>query len=226
MKKLRNSELGFGAIETILILVIIVAIVGVGWYVWKAKKNTDSTYNIVADTSTTIKPIVKPKTTITPATDPTANWTKYSNKSGEFSFRYPTTWVQATSPELCTDGLVLLGPDSSSVGKCASDGFGEIYALSTSGDQRSQYELGSSYVGLVRKTVTVSGVTGARESGVAQGQQNGAGEGGLPDGTKVVLYIFYTNSKTYVIGYNQASTNPDVMTDFDLMVTNSFKFTG
>jgi hypothetical protein len=91
MRKLYKNETGFGAIEAILILVIVIAIAGVGWYVWKAKKNTDSTYNTVANTSTTNKPIVKPKTTIT--VDPYAGWKTYNDPSNIFSVKYPDNWT-------------------------------------------------------------------------------------------------------------------------------------
>jgi hypothetical protein len=47
---------------------------------------------------------------------------------------------------------------------------------------------------------------------------------GLPNGAKVVVYYFYAHGKTYVAQYTQESGHPDVLRDFDLMVTRTLKF--
>jgi hypothetical protein len=70
----------------------------------------------------------------------------------------------------------------------------------------------------------VSNVVGTRTSGTAQNQANILEVGALPDGTNVVDYVFYTNNKTYAISYEQHPSYPNVLSDFELLVTNTFKF--
>ena len=224
MQKLNKNTKGFAVVELLLIVLTLVVIGVAGYFVAKhvdtKKKVAPASQSTATSTSTTSKSST-PKT----VADPTLKWTPYSNKAGMFSFRYPATWVQASSPELCGDGLVLLGPNVSSVGKCGSESFGEVYIASVAGDQRAQDDLDTTlYKSISQVKVTVSGVAGIRETGVAEGQQSSPGVGTLPDGTKVVTYIFYTNSRTYTLNYYQSPTYPDVMSDFDLLVTNTFKF--
>jgi hypothetical protein len=47
---------------------------------------------------------------------------------------------------------------------------------------------------------------------------------GLPDGTKVVIYLFYAHGRTYVVRYGQRIGEPDILRDFDLMITKTLKF--
>lgn len=64
MKKLNKK--GFSAVELVLLLVLVLAIAGVGYYIYKAKKNTDSAYNNAANAQTITKQTTtKPKTTAT-----------------------------------------------------------------------------------------------------------------------------------------------------------------
>jgi hypothetical protein len=46
----------------------------------------------------------------------------------------------------------------------------------------------------------------------------------LPDLTKVVIYSFYANGRTYIAQYNQRIDDPDILPDFDLMITKTLKF--
>ena len=79
MKKLSKNEMGFGAIEVILLLVTVIAIAAVGYYVYKAKQNTISTYNTSA--STTIA-----------TTDTSTKWTRVSSFNNKFSLLIPDGW--------------------------------------------------------------------------------------------------------------------------------------
>jgi hypothetical protein len=79
------------------------------------------------------------------------------------------------------------------------------------------------------RKVTVDNIEGARESGAANGQFSEKYEEknilpGLPDGTKVVIYSFYTHGRTYVAEYNHRIGEPDILRDFDLMITKTLKF--
>src|SRR5690349_19974476 len=106
--KTNKNESGFSVVEALLVLVI-VGLIGVfGWYVWH-NRATQAKSAITQTTAQTPTTKSSTKTTLVPA-DPTKDWKPYSSTKGAFSFRYPTSWVQATSPDLCSDGLVLLGP--------------------------------------------------------------------------------------------------------------------
>ncbi len=219
-----KKQQGFTAVEAVLILVIVAIIGFVGWYVWHAKNDTNSTYDKAGNLSLASKPASKQKSTSTTpqAVDPTADWTAYSSKSGVYSLKYPKSWVTATNPELCSEGTLLLGANSKSVGKCASEGFGQISVTSSAGDYSSTSTFSGGYASVTKSSVTVDGVLGVKESGVASGQD--AALGSLADGVKVVEYTFYTKGRTYNVTYTQDPTYPDVLSDFDLMVTKTLKF--
>ncbi len=57
MKKLKNNQNGFGAMELVLVLVIIVILGGVGWYVLKARNNTNNSYNNASTSTNVTKPV-------------------------------------------------------------------------------------------------------------------------------------------------------------------------
>ncbi len=213
---------GFGLIEGLLILLIIGILAGVGWFVWQSKKNTDKNLNSAAQTE--IKAGSSKKATATVEKDPTADWVAYSNKEGSFSLKHPKTWVKASNPELCNPGLLLIGADENSVGKCATESFGQMSVSSAEGNYTAEQALASGYTDVTQETVTVEGVSGTKYSGSASGQMLGEGPGGLADGTKVTKYVFYTNSRTYTATYIKASSYPDALSDFNLMVTKTLKF--
>lgn len=73
--------------------------------------------------------------------------------------------------------------------------------------------------------MTVDNIEGTRETGAAMGHMDEKfAVPGLPDGTKVVVYSFHAHGRTYVAQYTQRSSYPDVLRDFDLMVTKTLKF--
>lgn len=224
MAKLNKDFKGFALVEVLLVILTLIIIGVAGYFV---AKHIDKKPINTTSSNTTPTQAIKKSTNASTSTsvDPTANWTVYSNVKGQFSLRYPTNWVQAASPQLCSDGLVLLGPNTGSVGHCASEGFGEVYVSSSAGDSRSDHNLGKGYTNITKDNITIANVNGVRESGTAMGQQTDQQAlGGLPDNTRVALYIFYTNGKTYVAEYNQTPSYPDVLSDFNLLVTKTLKF--
>lgn len=207
----------------IIVVLLVAAVSGAGWYVYnnhnKTKVERTGGTNSYATTS-------KSASTVAPVTvDLTAGWTAYSNAKGAFSLKYPVSWVTATNPELCSDGIVLLGPNAASVGKCGSDFIGQIYVTSSDGDSRTDRKLSSSlYVDITTESVTVTGVTGQKQTGTSKDTSGMEAIGSVPDGSKNIIYIFYTNGKTYVAQYIQRPTDTDVHSDFDLLVTKTLKF--
>lgn len=218
MKK-QNTQQGFSAVELILIIVVIGLLGGLGWYVWAKGKDTKPA-------TTTSSPAKVVTSAAKPAVDPTADWVLHTDVAGKFTLKHPKTWVEATHPELCSQGIYLIGADKNSVGVCASEGFGQIAIISETGDAQAQNKLSTGYTSVTETKATVNGVNGVRDIGTASGQMSGDNAiGGYADGTKVVKYIFFTNGRTYSATYVKTSTSPDVLSDFDLMVTKTLMFT-
>lgn len=90
MNKLKKNELGFGAVEGILILVIVLLIGVVGWFVYKNQNKAISSTS--ATTSKTASSPVKTPTIV----DPYAGWTTYISKAEKVSYKYPSDWKSVT----------------------------------------------------------------------------------------------------------------------------------
>ena len=220
-----KNQRGFAIIQLLLLLLIIGLIGGTGWYVWKASDKSGDSYDKSANSQTDPQKSEKkdsPKT----AADPTTDWVTYKNTPGIFALKHPQTWATASAPELCSEQLVLFGGNSASVGKCASEDGGQMSVSSAAGNQDDEYALSAEfYTGISTEVLAVDGIQGSRVIGTAQGQTAGEGPGGLPDGTKVVRYIFVANTdRTYIATYVQKSGYPDVLADFDTMITKTLKF--
>ena len=231
-----KEETGFTAVEMLLSLIIVVMITFVGYYIYNTQKTANATYKAASNASQVSPPKHTKKTAITPASspDPTAAWTVSSSTKGQFSLRYPTTWVQPTHKEYCNadlfDRAVYLGPDADSVLKCGSEYFGQIAVTSVVGDKTANTAITSdNFDNILTKQVTVNGVKGTRTAGVAKAPPADATEpGGYLKGTIVVDYVFYAHGSTYAASYTQApvgsAPSSNVLSDFDLMVTNTLKF--
>jgi len=166
-------------------------------------------------------------------TDETADWITYVSSKGKFSLRHPKSWaVGPKEPQFCTstDFSFTAGADAELVEDCGTEYYGQIYVSSEEGNQHSKRLLTTDkdfYQKLTSLKVTVDKIEGTREAGTAMGQLGDKYDevmGGLPDGTKVVIYSFYTNGRTYVSQYTQRTDDPDILRDFDLMVTKTLKF--
>ncbi|HEX7633289.1 MAG TPA: hypothetical protein VF401_03110 [Candidatus Saccharimonadales bacterium] len=229
MKKLDRS--GFSAIEAIIALVIICVIGGVGYAVYHHNKKTDdSIKSSSTQSSSAVSSLPKDakKAKAAPKT--------YSDPGGKFSLQYPGTWVTATNPSLCSDGIFLVAPDAQSVGKCATENFGQISITADAGDVQSDNDLNGDpgFKNPVATNVSVAGVTGTRFQGVAASDPGGEGDFSVqasafafPVGSTVVRYMFFTNNTTYIATYVQhpsgaGSTN--VLSDFDQMITQTLQF--
>jgi hypothetical protein len=213
---------GFSAVAALLIIVLIGIIGGTGWYVMQANKKTNDALNN-AGLGTVAKASKKKQTTPPPSqADPTANWIAYSSKDGNFSLKYPSTWKTAMHPEACATGVFMLGAEDASVGKCGTENFGQM-TITWRNDRTTCGDLNSdSWTINSKETVMVSGKSGVKQTATAKSP--GFGLGAVPEGTKTVQYCFVANDATYIANYTQLSTYPDVLSDFNLMVTKTLKF--
>ncbi len=220
------KQKGFSPIQILLVLVVIGLIGGTGWYVWESRNKTSQTLADTSKAAGEAQKAEKKKETAKPATDPVADWVTYKSTVGVFTLKHPKTWVGAKSPELCSENLVLFGANAASVGTCASENGGQISVSSTEGNHDDEFALSPSQHSGIKSTVlAVDGIQGSRSEGTAKDQMSGEGPGGLPDGTKVVQYIFVANNnRTYLARYVQGSDYPDALADFDTMVTKTLKF--
>jgi Tfp pilus assembly protein PilV len=219
MKSLKKNESGFSAVEIILVLVIVALLGVVGWFVYNRNQDNKSTNNTTSTTTTST--VTSPSTsTTTKPVDPTGEWVVFTSSDKAFSVKYPKTW--AAGEKDCYKGLALWGNTKSVPAWCHSENVVQVHISTMDGNQTA-YGLTTGWKNVSKKTVKVDGVSGERQEGTASGQE-GTGVGELPDGTTKVRYMFYTNGKTYFVDYIKLSDYPDVLSDFDLMVTSTLDF--
>jgi hypothetical protein len=223
---MKKTQHGFSVVEGLLIFVIVAIIGGTGWYVMSANSKTNDTLN-KAGLGTAVKSSKKKQASPT-AAPPAAvppSWKAYTNKEGNFSLEYPAAWATSPHPEFCASGSLLLGANSSSVGRCGSDSGSQMYVSSISGDTRTTSELQTAnYPDLKTEAITVNGVVGKKQTGTFKGTGEGLGPS---DGTQTVAYTFYSGGRTYSAVYDSKLDDtvlPNVLSDFNLMVTKTLKF--
>ena len=110
MCKLRNNEKGFGAVEGLLIVVIVVLIGVVGWFVYKNHNKT--TNNTTTSNTATTAPT---KTASTPqSVDPYAGWKTYTSPDEKFTLKYPTDWTVSneSASGILKESIDLWGPNN------------------------------------------------------------------------------------------------------------------
>jgi hypothetical protein len=84
-----KKQQGFAVLGALLIIVIIAAIVGTGWYVWNSKQETDSALNSTSSVLDNAK-AVKENT--------------YTDTAGSFTFKYPSNWKVVAQTEPAGEG--------------------------------------------------------------------------------------------------------------------------
>jgi hypothetical protein len=215
MRLTRPNQKGFISMEAFLIIVVLVLVGGTGYFVYQATKKTNDTFSAAAkaaDSSPAAKPSNKQS-----ATGPTVSWLEESLRT--MAFKYPASWTRYA----CSPDLVLLGPGSASAGHCNSDATAEVRLSMDAGDKRADHHLDATlYPSIQKETIKVDGVTGIKESGtLTTDREVFVGPG---NGTKSVQYVFYSKGYTYVLEYDQTPDFPDVLSDFNLLVTQTVKF--
>jgi hypothetical protein len=217
VSKINKDQKGFTLVESLLVVITLALVVGVGFYVMNANKDKKN------DTATTSN---KTSEKTKPVADPTADWASYTSPLGKFSVKYPKSWATATNPDLCANttetGIFMLGADTKSVGKCASEGFGQM-TITWRTDRQFCGDLNSDTTTQDSKqTVTVGGQSATKIEATAKAP--GMGLGADPEGTKSVQYCVVANNTTYIANYAQLSSYPDALSDFNTMVTKTLRF--
>jgi hypothetical protein len=224
---MRNQK-EFSLVEALLILVVAGIIGGAGCGMYGDRKDAGKRTDNAGSASVSGAEQTGGQKGRPAEPDETAGWEPYISAEGKFSLRHPKNWVRPANPEDCTPGLFMAGANAESAGACASDSFGQIYVSSTEGDHISDHKLATNaypYQNVTSQQAPADNIKGTRETGTAKGQMSEQfAMPGLPDGTKVVVYSFYAHGRTYVAQYTQRSGDPDVLRDFDLMVTKTLKF--
>lgn len=226
--KVSNNQKGFSAVEALIIIVIVGLLSFGGWYVWQNQRNS-------AASNTTNQPskdlVVNNKELDRQKNNLMAGWLDYSSsQEAGFSLRYPQTWVKAEGQEACTTTNTMgFGADAGSRGICSAGARSQIFILSAAGDSRSDRELSSKkFSNIETQEVTINGTLGKRQNGnyirTQDDDEYGPAEPRTENGSKRVIYLFYANKRTYFIEYTQGTSSKDILEEFDLMVTKTFKF--
>lgn len=210
----RLDAKGFSALELLLIVVVIALLAGAGVYYFRNHKKDDS--KPVATNTPTAKEN-------SPVADPTADWVTYTSTPGKYSLKYPKTWVTATHPELCTEGIFLVAPIASSVGACGSESFGQTAFIAVGENSHICYPFAAPlYKDITKTTVTVSGYNFTKQSGVIADDSSGNGIT-LQKGTQNVNYCYDGGNWGFSAQYNQKPSDTNVLADFNTIVTKTLK---
>ena len=215
-------------VETLLSLVVIIIIGNVGCSRQKAGKSQGTT----SEASQIEAKQIPQQKGLPEKTVETAGWITFVSSKGRFSLRHPKSWaIGHKEPQFCTDTefSFTAGADADLVGECGTEYFGQIHVVSEEGNKLSQHKSirtdSQSYQYITRKKVMVDNIEGTREAGTVRQNNNELDiEHPLPDGTKVVIYSFYAHGRTYVAQCQQRIDEPDILRDFDLMITKTLRF--
>ena len=199
IKLMRKDQSGVGAIEAILLLVIVVTLTGVGYFVYKTKQNTTNSYNSASNALAATVPVSKPKT-VTVQKDDTVNWKLFSSTRLVFTIRIPDGWTLYTDP---TSGILLSGQNTTSITFHA--GTMATVTEQTVGDDATHPFVISegltdtqlnSYTKV--SAINASGITGTKYYYEQTTEPQAIG---LPKGAKEYRYHFVKNQKTIDVTY-------------------------
>lgn len=210
----------------VTIVVLVVAIIGLSiWLIYdRSKQNSDTQKSAATTQAVQEKPkATQDKPVAEKRVDPTADWVVLSSREGRFSLKHPASWVQPSNPEACSPGIVLLSSSQELSRMCATDGGSHMAIIGQRGDHRDSFHMDKTYYpDVVSASVIVDGVTGKRYEGTYK-MLSGEDGIGPQDGDREVMYVFYVNDYTYTATY-RVTGYPDVLADFDTMVTETLRF--
>lgn len=224
-KRMNKNQKGFSSVEILLLIVIIGILCGAGYFVYNSQNTTNTALGDATISESDPKKTVKNNEDIQDKGEETVGWKTYSSQVGQFSFKYPSEWLTAIDPDACEEGIVLLAPTQESLGICGSGFGGQVAVWSDNGNYMELHDLNDGgYKDVTATDITVAGVQGKKYTGVTIDQPDAEVQSSEPIDTKAILYVFYTNEKTYVAAYGQAPDYKDITEDFETMVTKTLTF--
>lgn len=151
--------------------------------------------------------------------DEISDWKDYSDKSQAYSLKYPPTWVTLTECDGTSVGFHT-APTSESLSVCGSDKASLVVVSSVEGNKTVDYLTSDPnfQTDFKKEDTTLNGIKGAKVTYTDNGQ------GLRSKGTKNVIYVFFTNNRTYVASYTQEQNYPNELSTFTTMVTKTLKF--
>lgn len=205
-----KSQKGFTLVEVLLVIIAVALVGGVSYYVYDSQKDNKSPAPQTSQQKAT--------TSDQQEKDLTADWKSYEGK--DFSVKYPKDWLTMKYGENCPDNLGL-GATEGSQGICQSDAGSQISISSSVA--MSSFEPSPEYNdNIVESTATIDGVSARKYTFVSKGTEFAGFE---DKGTKSVLLIFVKGDKQFIAQYNDGNGKyKDVLSDFDTMMTKTFKF--
>jgi hypothetical protein len=222
---MRRNQKGFGAVEGLLILVIVGLIGFVGWYVYRAMQNTNNAYNSATKTSASASPkfgkaAKNSKSVAKPSkADPTAGWATLKSPDGSFNFKAPMGWVSLTCEKSGGSmSTVYMASSQSYLAACQSDNTGEAdldMRADNSAAAAPQKQPGDQSFSSVN--FTVNGIKGYKAT-----ELTSAGDALLPN-TKIITYSFFSGGKSFDASYRQPNNGPDDTATFEQIV-QTWKF--
>ena len=200
-----NNQSGFSAVEALLILIVVGILGFTGWYVLKAKSNTDKSLNSNHSTTPVIAKKSMTKATTPQTTDPYAGWKSYCDTATSGCFKYPSNWNDLIRG---TDVTALGGNKGETVTleyNEPTDANGGLGTFSTKSVNPVTIS-GSSYE-VVGGYYTVSNVPGYYLVDTSLVQQLGLKAGATSNITNNDLYFTFASKKvTFVVHYNTAAS--------------------
>jgi cytoskeletal protein RodZ len=215
---MKRNQRGFGAVEGLLILVIVGLIGFIGWYVYHAMKRTNNTYNTTT-TSTSNLPKFSTKAKTSKTTDITADWATIKSPDGSFSFKAPMTWVSLTCDKSGgSASTVYIASGQSYLAACQSDNSGEADLSMRAGNSAATApQKQSTDQSLSSESFTLNGVKAYKTT-----EMTNADDVFLPN-AKIITYSFYSGGKSFYASYRQANNGKDDTATFEQIV-QTWKF--
>jgi cytoskeletal protein RodZ len=221
MGKLKNDQNGFSAVEAVLIIVIAGMIGFVGWYVYRAMKNTNNAYSSSLADSTGSSAKFKHKSSKKGAAnaDPTANWTTVKSPDASFTFKLPQSWVSLTCEKSGgSASTVYIASSQSYLAACQSDNTGEAdLDMRADNSASAAPQKQSTDQSFTSESFTANGIKGYKATEVT------AVDDALLPNTKIITYSFFSNGKSFYASYRQPSNGKDDTAVFEQIV-QTWKF--
>jgi len=200
---MRKNQDGFSVVEIVLVIVVVGLIGGVGWYVVKARNNSDKTVESTAQSKSE-----SPTKTTTPTKDPYEGMRKYSNDKYGITFYHPKDWNTEEVP-IDTPS----GPTPTEFAVNIQGNTNEKYSETASLEihTKNLQEITKEYDAYYGQSTTakINKVTGT-----LKGKESVHLTITQPDGDKTEHYLFAVGNKTYSLRSVNESLNVQRSQDY------------